>query len=296
MMTTVSTDLLLRLFRASPEQLADVERILGGPGGGAAGRGESGKRRNGDTAKGDESRGDTSPYPLPDRGGEGGGAAGGEGETANRREGETARGDESRGDTSPYPLPDRGGEGDGDRRQPRCVFRRVGRRYWGVVFAGGDEFILEDTLGARYLNYLLHHPNEAIAAYDLEAAITPEKANAQPLTSSQAALDPKAARAALVELERLRTEMEQANDAGDWGRGEELAERIEAAESALRTPRLAADSGERARGNVRKAITAVLRNLRNGEEQEKAFARHVGNCLSMGYELFYADESGGLWG
>jgi hypothetical protein len=39
------------------------------------------------------------------------------------------------------------------------VFRRT-RRHWEVIFAGGRVFRLRNTLGARYLDYLLHAPNE----------------------------------------------------------------------------------------------------------------------------------------
>src|SRR5215510_8898346 len=60
----------------------------------------------------------------------------------------------------------------------RFMFRKAGS-HWLVVFDGRGEFHLEDTLGARYLDYLLHHPNEAIAAFDLEVAICPEKAEAR---------------------------------------------------------------------------------------------------------------------
>ena len=39
------------------------------------------------------------------------------------------------------------------------VFRWTGR-HWEVIFAGGRAFRLRNTLGARYLDYLLHKPND----------------------------------------------------------------------------------------------------------------------------------------
>ena len=43
--------------------------------------------------------------------------------------------------------------------RPANAFRRVGR-HWEVVCGGGRAFRLRNILGARYLDYLLHEPNE----------------------------------------------------------------------------------------------------------------------------------------
>jgi hypothetical protein len=130
MSATVSTDFLLRVAQATPEQQAAIERILGG------GKAEIGKSesRNGDGRA------------------EGGGW--------------------------------RGKCGTGNAGSGVCLFRRAGR-CWLVRFEGGEEFILEDTLGARYLWYLLHHSGETIAAFDLEVAIQPAKAEARSRNSIQ---------------------------------------------------------------------------------------------------------------
>lgn len=177
---------------------------------------------------------------------------------------------------------------------PRFVFRRAGS-HWDVVFDGGDPFHLEDSLGVRYLDHLLHRPNETIAAVDLEAAIRPEKAEARPRTSIQDQADPAAVRAYLRELVRLRAERDDAAETGRHAEAERIEAEIEALESQLPGKQRSTDSGERARDNVRKAIAATLRVLRTGGKAEKAFAAHVDQCVSVGYELLYSQPEGRVW-
>jgi len=64
------------------------------------------------------------------------------------------------------------------------VFRWTGRD-WKVVLAGGEPFYLPNTLGARYVDYLLHSPSVPIAAFDLEVAVQPEKGEARSRDSIQ---------------------------------------------------------------------------------------------------------------
>ena len=89
----------------------------------------------------------------------------------------------------PLPGPQQAGPGPAPGREARLsragtrarsahVFRRKGR-LWEVIFADGQSFYLQDTLGARYLSHLLHEPNKAISAFDLEVAIEPEEGKAR---------------------------------------------------------------------------------------------------------------------
>ena len=107
---------------------------------------------------------------------------------------------------------------------PRHLFCQVGNQ-WKVIFDGGAAFYLGGTLGVKYLDYLLHRPNEPISALDLEKEIQPEKARARPKTSIQKTLDEAAARAKLQELDELRAEREEAQEAGDEGRVSRLDRR-----------------------------------------------------------------------
>ncbi len=177
----------------------------------------------------------------------------------------------------------------------RNVFRRAGS-HWDVRFAGGPAFHLEDTVGARYLDYLLHHRGEVIAAFDLEVAIAPEKAQARARDSIQVQLDPETVRCYLRELTRLRAEREIAAEAGDVARADQLDADIEAVEVALQAKgRDTGDAGERARNNVRKAVGAVLGRLSRGGKAEREFAAHLAECVRLGFEVMYQPLDGEVW-
>ena len=107
------------------------------------------------------------------------------------------------------------------KRKSPYVFRKVGR-HWQVVCGGGRAFRLRNTLGARYLDYLLHKPNDPMPAFDLEVEVQPEKGEARARDSFQPESDPQAMREYRQELGRLQMETAQAA-----GEPEEVA-RLEA--------------------------------------------------------------------
>jgi hypothetical protein len=80
--------------------------------------------------------------------------------------------------SQPKPLARGGSVQAGTPARDPCLFRKVGRQ-WEVDFGECERFYLADTLGAKYLDYLLHHPNRPISAFDLEMVITPEKGEAR---------------------------------------------------------------------------------------------------------------------
>ena len=174
------------------------------------------------------------------------------------------------------------------------VFRKKGS-LWEVIFRGGEAFYLPDSLGARYLDYLLHHPNEAIRAFDLEVAVTPEKGAARSGTSIQPGSDAQAMRDYREALGPLREKREEAQAAGDREEVERLDGEIRAFESALKSRGGAGDTGERARSNVRKAVEVVMAQLGKGGREEKAFAEHLESNLSAGLECLYSQPEGRIW-
>jgi hypothetical protein len=180
----------------------------------------------------------------------------------------------------------------GGESGPAYVFRKAGR-HWEVVFAGGRAFRLRNTLGARYLDYLLHEPNEPIRAFHLEVEVQPEKAEARATNSTQPESDPKAMREYRQELGRLQ--METAQAAGELEEVVRLEGEMEALKSALKGAG-AADTGERAFDNVRKALRVVLEQLRGGGLEEQAFAEHLRTHLSIGFECLYTQPQGRIWG
>ena len=178
---------------------------------------------------------------------------------------------------------------------PRNLFRRAGS-HWDVILHGGEGFHLKDTLGARYLGYLLHQPGEVISAFDLEVAICPQKAKARARDSIQRQLDPETVRSYLRELARLREEREAAAERGDLAHADQLDEDITAVEEALQaTGRESGGTGERARNNVSKAMGVVRRRLGKGSPEEKEFGQYIEQFVSIGYECSYRQPRGKVW-
>jgi len=267
MMAAISTELLLRLMNATEEQYAAIAKILGLEGQGSrvkgSGEEEASEGENAETLKSETL-------------------------TAVWKQGSRVKGSgEERGM--------RNAEGEGEKLKAENIFRRAGS-HWEVRFVGGPGFHLEDTVGARYLDYLLHHRGEVIAAFDLEVAIAPEKAQARARDSIQVQLDPETVRSYLRELTRLRAEREIAAEAGDVARADQLDADIVAVEEGLQAKgRHTGDAGERARNNVRKAVGAVLRRLRRGGKAERDFAAHLAECVRLGFEVMYQPLDGEVW-
>jgi hypothetical protein len=189
----------------------------------------------------------------------------------------------------------RSGELKDKRESAEYVFGWTGRD-WKVVFEGGSAFYLPDTLGARYLDYLLHHPNQPISAFDLEVVIKPEKAEARCRNSIQPHSDGQARREYRLALGRLQTERQEAREAGDREEVERLESEIEVLESALNESHGAADTGARAYDNVRQAISVVRAQLRKGGAHERAFEAHLRAHLSIGFHCLYRQPEGQVWG
>ena len=186
------------------------------------------------------------------------------------------------------PLGMNGANGPRSRSFSRCG------DHWKIIF-DGHELHLAESLGARYLDHLLHRPNQPIAAFDLERAIVPEKASARALNSSDAADRGECMRQCLRELERLRAERDETAELGDYGRGERAKEDITILQVQLKQWRRTHDTGERARNNVRKAIGAVVRGLHRGDASQKLLAVHLGQYVDTGYACVYHQPPDAEW-
>jgi hypothetical protein len=192
------------------------------------------------------------------------------------------------------PVPADGSDPADAEAGSRCEFRKKGD-LWEVIFNGGEPFYLEDTLGARYLDYLLHHPNVPIAAFELEVLVTPEKGEARSKESIQPESDPRAKRAYREALRPLQAERRRAKKAGDQARVRDLDLDLKKLNAALNQRGGMADTGERARSNVRHAVRLVVEPLEDGGPEEKAFAEHLQDCLSIGHECLYSQPQGRIW-
>ena len=178
--------------------------------------------------------------------------------------------------------------------QPAYVFRWTGRD-WEVVFGGGRAFHLPNVLGARYLDYLLHRPNEPISAFDLEVAVSPEKGEARARNSIQPECDAWALREYREELRQLQAKRKELEATGDMNGLERLDSDVAALAAALTGSDGAADTGQRAFDNVRKAVGTLRKHLRQGGPEERAFEEHLRNQLSLGHECLYCAPDGRVW-
>ena len=177
----------------------------------------------------------------------------------------------------------------------RHVFRHLGS-HWEVVFDGGARFTLPDTLGAAYIDHLLHHPNTVIPAHELEKLMRVEKEQARGAGTKQEALDEQAKAEVDAEVARLEKDLAAAREAGNDAGAKRIEREIqELRRAGTGTAGMSAEMEERARNNVRKAITAVLERLRKGNKAQKAFGQHLGQYLDLGYEVVYNQPQGGIW-
>jgi len=179
----------------------------------------------------------------------------------------------------------------------RFLFRLDGEK-WKVIFDDSAPFFLADLLGARYIDYLLHHPSEVITALELEQQINPARAGVRTEETVTAKHDEKALKNYALECRKLRAERDSLLEDGHSIEATELDPDIEELERILRNEDKAvlSDSGERARNNVRKAITALEARLKKMDEPaSKEFARHISNHISKGITLSYNPSEKIIW-
>jgi hypothetical protein len=181
-----------------------------------------------------------------------------------------------------------------ERREPSFAFRQIGET-WKVVFEGAPAFHVEDSLGAKYLDYLLHHPGEAISAYDLEMAIRPERAQVRPRNSIQGQQDSAAVREYLRELERVRGLLETAREVGNQLEQNQLEADLESLEAQLEGRTCAADAADRARNNVRKAVCGLTHRLQKGDRVQRGFAAYIRTCICLGYRCIHNQPTNQDW-
>jgi hypothetical protein len=200
------------------------------------------------------------------------------------------------GELARVPKSTRAGESaaEGVEGKPKYVFRWTGRD-WEVVFGGGRAFHLPNVLGSRYMDYQLHRPNQPISAFDLEVAVSPEKGEARATNSIQPESDARALAEYREELGRLQERRKELEAAGDAHALEHLDNEVTALETALTGSDRAADTGKRAFDNVRKAVGAVRKHLRQGGREERAFEEHLRSHLSIGHECMYSAPEGRVW-
>ncbi|HMO51219.1 MAG TPA: hypothetical protein PKA21_08845 [Kiritimatiellia bacterium] len=167
---------------------------------------------------------------------------------------------------------------------------------WRIVFNHSKEMFLRNTLGARYLNHLLHHPFNLIHAIELESAVTPEKTD---LRQRGVITDPskKAAIGRLVMKKRkLEHERDHEQESGNNVAASECQSEIDSIESELQQlQKKALDDGEKARSPISKAIHTAYRSLEKNYRHSEPFVSHAREFLNISHNLQYVPPQGITW-
>jgi DNA-binding response OmpR family regulator len=182
------------------------------------------------------------------------------------------------------------GQGTGDREQGTGnreitdkVFHREGE-YWTIAYQG-TVCRVRDTLGLRYLAFLLSAPHRQVHVLDLVASVESSLENAAPEGKDPAVLEESGVRVSRLgdageildsqakatykrRLEELREELEEAQAFGDQERIARVQQEIDFLTEEIVSgiglggrDRRAASAAERARVNVTRAIKAALQRL-----------------------------------
>ena len=193
------------------------------------------------------------------------------------------------------------------------VFYREGE-YWTVAYQG-EVSRVRDTMGLRYLAYLLRYPHRQIHVLDLVTAVECPPRNSSGVADNQGisalasenlrvraslgdagvVLDSQAKAAYKHRLYELQGELEEAETRNDLGRSEKIQQEIEFLTQELLSgvgfggrDRRAASSVERARINVTRAIKTALQKLSLHHPSLGAYlvsTIHTGTCCSYTPDL-----------
>ncbi len=201
------------------------------------------------------------------------------------------------------PVSQQGGQLD-------STFRRTGS-FWRLVF-GGKQGVCDDRIGVRYIARLLASPRSALGVLELVAA--ENRTAVVPGDASQAmrdglridgpghageVADAKALGAYRRRLKDLQSQRVEAERNGDQGRIAKLNAEVEQIDVALsqavgmgRRVRRSADSTERARKAVTKAINEAIDHIR---EQLPDLADHLDAAISRGAKCSYSPPMDASW-
>jgi hypothetical protein len=178
-----------------------------------------------------------------------------------------------------------------DNKTGDYVFVRQGE-FWRVSFQGSPEFFIKDTLGAAYLALILHRPNEALSALDIELAARGDRARYRPDNAPEQHTSEEILNEYRIALKALSRERVEAQENDDLARIEAINEEVLQIRAQIRRGKRVSNNAQRAGDNVRKAIEVVLRRLAKGDKHQKAFAEHVRQHVQTGKDCLYSQLLG----
>lgn len=166
---------------------------------------------------------------------------------------------------------------------------------WVVHFGPNPAFYLKDSMGCKYIDWLLHHPNEVITCLQLEAEIQPERRLIRSGNSIQHTIDSKAKQQTAKVLGDMIAMRDKLESSGRMVEAGEYEEQIQILCNRLESKGIDHDHGEKARNNVRKAIGNVIKKLRKGTPREREFGVFLDLHIRKGYEIMYSEPRGDIW-
>ena len=197
------------------------------------------------------------------------------------------------------------GEADMSRESGEFVFRRGGDG-WLVRFEG-REFSMRHLRGLEHIARLLAHPGQEVSALELSGGGHVSKAKMQALSQESLRvadsgnvgqpLDAQAQKEYRARIGILKEKL----GAGSLSRSEikemtdeqVLLERELGRAFGLRgRPRLVGDSAEKARTNVRQALSRAITAI---QEHDFALAQFLRNCIKTGYTCSYSPDRPVHW-
>ncbi len=165
---------------------------------------------------------------------------------------------------------------------PALTLERRGEMW--AVGAGGREILLKDARGLGYLDALVRTPHQEI--HVLELAGIDDAGDAGPM------LDDRAKRAYRERVEAVREDLDEATRNGDLGRAARARAELDALATELTravglrgADKRAASAAERARINVQRRLSDVLRRV---TEQDARLGRHLELSVKTGVFCRYA--------
>ncbi|MDF3129455.1 hypothetical protein P0Y35_09645 [Kiritimatiellaeota bacterium B1221] len=188
-------------------------------------------------------------------------------------------------------------EADGERCEeeaPEFSYRKSGA-VWEVIYEGSTPFHIKDSMGSKYVDWLLHHPGKTIPCLELEQMIQKEKEGLRSGYNRDTNMDGAGKSGVRKRLRELTMERAKLESEGREAELKELDAEVQEIENALKGANRSNDDGNRARDSVRKAIDRLYKNLNKTGAIEKSFSSYLKSKINAGYDIMFIRDSKVTW-
>jgi hypothetical protein len=187
--------------------------------------------------------------------------------------------------------------GTGKERKPEYMFRKAGEGF-EIKFKGKPSILLKETVGLKYIQFLLSNPNTTIPVQEL-ASIRQNVSSTKSRRfdydtlqkdepGSHKEYSDEELRPIAHRLEQKLREKEEANNAHDYEKAEKLQAEIEEMAAYLREAknRKHNPQTEKLRIGVKNAISDAVKRI---EAYDSELAQHLNERVSTGYTCMYSN-------